>query len=351
MKEITTFNSIYCSGLFIPNQASVTAISLLFDKVYLPNNIEFAINFAKHYTIKSDSTRYKDMSIKDMENENPTDPFNELNDSQKETAYKYLDWTMNFAQSNHELFGNIFESNIFVDNNPIKVDLIEKGKNGAKNKYKASISPMELTGDDLNEITNLIQKGYVPVVGNIHGKKSLEKFGTTDIGAKQLASILAMQSIEMFFPSTEPVPAQMILEARDKLSDHLPVYWSSMLKLSKELKPLVENCTTHSEIINEGKEMIDTIVRPALIDLNDKIEKERKQWFYKIFGRAYKGLKMVASNPPITQEQLIKSSLLLGADTAVGIANDFQKVESMKSEAGLTYLLELSTLAKRPNKS
>lgn len=351
MKELTTFNAIYCSGLFIPNQASVTAISLLFDKVYLPNNIEFAIDFAKHYTITSNSELYKGISIKDIENENPIDPFNLLNNSQKETAYKYIAWSLSFVQTNRELFNNIFESNIFADGEPYKVDLIEKGKNGEKNKYKVSLAPMQLTGEDLNKIPNLIKEGYVPVVGNIHGKKSLEKFGTTDIGAKQLASILAMQSIEMFFPSTEPVPAQIILEARDKLSDHLPVYWSSMLKLSTELKPLIENCTTHSEIINEGKEMIDTIIRPALIDLNDKIEKERKQWFYKIFGRAYSGLKMVASNPPITQEQLIKSSLLLGADTAVGIANDFQKVESIKSEAGLTYLLELSTLVKRPNKT
>lgn len=347
MKELTNFNAIYCSGLLIPNQASVAAISLLFEKVYLPNNIELVVDFAKQYRINGGKDSHKGIKVEPVENDCSDDPFSVLNDEQKETAHKYLDWSMGFARANHALFDDVFESDAFADGNPYKVELIEQGKKGEKNQYRVSYSPMRLHGEDDESIPNLINKGYVPVVGNIHSKGFVNQFDANSLGAKQLAAILAMKSIEMYFPATEPVPADIILEAREKLSEHLPVYWSSMLKLSKELKPLVQECNSTEEVLNEGMELIDTVVRPALIDLNDKIEKERKQWFYRVFGRVYKGLKMAAGNPPVTQEQLLRSSLVLGADTAMGIANDFQKAEMMKSEAGLTYLLELGSLAKR----
>lgn len=346
MQELSSFKAVYCSGLMIPNQASVAALSLIFDKVHIPNNIEFAVDFARNYKMNGSSERYKALQI-ETEDGAEGDPFKGLNEKQKDTAFKYLDWTIQIARNNSPLFGEVFETNIFENGDPVKVDLLEEGKNGKLNKYRVSQAPMKLTGDDPQNIPNLIKKGFVPVVGNIHSKGFSQNFKSNSSTAKQLASILAMQSIEMFFPAPEAVHPDVILEAREKLKEHLPVYWSSMLKLSKELKPLVEHCNSPLEVINEGQELIDSLVRPSLIDLNHKIEQERKLWFYRIFGRVYKGLKMVAGKPPVTQEQLIKSSLLLGSDTVMGIASDLQKIETMKSEAGLTYLLELGSLLKK----
>jgi hypothetical protein len=346
MKELSSFKAVYCSGLMIPNQASVAALSLIFDKVHIPNNIEFAVDFARNYKLSSRSDRYKALEIKG-EIGSDEDPFKGLNEQQKETALKYLDWSIQIARNNSPLFGEVFETNIFENGQPLKVDLLEEGPKGELNKYRVYQAPMQLTGDDPQNIPNLIKQGFVPVVGNIHSKGFPQKFESNSTTAKQLASILAMQSIEMFFPAPEAVNPDVILEAREKLRDHLPVFWSSMLKLSKELKPLVEQCNSPLEVVNEGRELIDCLVRPSLIDLNHKIEQERKLWFYRIFGRLYKGLKMVAGKPPVTQEQLIRSSLLLGTDTVMGIASDLQKIETMKSEAGLTYLLELGSLLKK----
>ncbi|CDT45049.1 hypothetical protein [Vibrio coralliirubri] len=346
MKELSSFKAVYCSGLMIPSQSSVAALSLIFDKVHIPNNIEFAVDFAKRYKIRGTSEQYKGLQIK-AEDGSDDDPFKGLSDEQKETAFKYLDWSIQVARNNSPLFGEVFETNVFEGGDPLKVELVEEGKNGGLNKYRVSQSPMQLAGDDSDNIPTLIKNGFVPVVGNIHSKAFPQNFKSNSSTAKQLAAILAMQSIEMFFPAPEAVHPEIILEARDKLKEHLPVYWSSMLKLSKELKPLVEHCNSPLEVIQEGQELVDSLVRPSLIDLNHKIEQERKLWFYRIFGRVYKGLKMVAGKPPVTQEQLIKSSLLLGTDTVMGIASDLQKVETMKSEAGLTYLLELGSLLKK----
>ena len=101
---------------------------------------------------------------------------------------------------------------------------------------------------------------------------------------------------------------------------------------------------TPQEISAIGTELVDTIVRPALTDLNHKIELERKQWFRRVFGGVFKALKVAAANPPLTQEQLIRSSLMLGADAAMNVSEHLYKVEAMKAQAGLTYLLDLNAL-------
>lgn len=344
MKSITRFNAVYCSGLVIPNQATIAALCLIFDKIFLPNNIENVIDFAKRYKIKGvkdgDIDGYR---IKSNNNNNQSDPFKDLTEREKETAFSYIEWSRRVGVRNFELFDeDIFETQFFEGGKPMYATLIEKGVNGQLNAYKVYSSSMSLIQDD-NKVEELVDKGYVPVVGAFHSD-SKNKYDSGSITAKQLASILAMQSIEMFFPAPQDAPAELILEARDKLSEHLPVFWSSMLKLSVDLRLLIESTNIHTEIIREGMNLVDTSVRPALIDLNDKIEKDRKLWFYRIFGHVYKGLKVIAGKPPVSQEQLIRSSLLLGTDTAMEVVSDYHNQEQMKNSVGLTYLLELDAL-------
>lgn len=165
-----------------------------------------------------------------------------------------------------------------------------------------------------------------------------------DITAKELASILAMKSVEMLFPPTKDVEPDLILEARYKLSDQLPPFWSAMFKLTKDLKTLIKDCNSESELIKEGVFLVDTVVRPALIDLSTKMEKERKDWFYKILAPIQKCLRVLVGNPPVTQQQLITSALVLSSDVAMSAAENMRTIEKLKSEAGLTYLLDLSKL-------
>jgi hypothetical protein len=47
-----TFECVYTSGLLI-EPSFLTALSLIFDKIYILNNIEFVIEFSKHYTFNA----------------------------------------------------------------------------------------------------------------------------------------------------------------------------------------------------------------------------------------------------------------------------------------------------------
>lgn len=38
------FTGIYCSGLFIPNSSMLTSLCILFDQVYLVDNLEYVLS-------------------------------------------------------------------------------------------------------------------------------------------------------------------------------------------------------------------------------------------------------------------------------------------------------------------
>lgn len=347
--NLSQFRAVYCSGMVIPDHEEVTALSLLFEKVHLPNNIELVREFAKHYQIRPSSKAPKAdaIQVKSAEGENP---FSDLPPKQYETAMHYIAWGMNFAHSYAPLFGEVLESELFPENKIVDVKLIKEGGPGEKNTYAVSFSnTAQLRGDDQDYFPRLLSSGYVPVVGRFHNASEFK--GKADaMTAKQLASLLAMKSVQMVLPRTKAANPLIILEARERLKDQLPPFWSAMLKTSVELKNLIADCPNHYEVTREATDLVDRLVRPAVIDLSAKLEKERKDWFYKILSPIRSGLRLLVGNPPLTQQQLITNALVLASDTCVAVADNMRTIESLKQEAGLSYLLDLSDLVSNDDK-
>ena len=130
--------------------------------------------------------------------------------------------------------------------------------------------------------------------------------------SKSLASLLAMKSVELAIPAMKEVEPEMILEARDCLKDQLPLFWTSMLKLFMKLKSEINQDMKHNDIFFETREIIDTTVLPALVELKNKIYKDKKSWFYKILNSAFDGVKMLMGNPKLTTESLVVTGLTTG---------------------------------------
>ena len=138
--------------------------------------------------------------------------------------------------------------------------------------------------------------------------------------------------------------AETILEARHKLREHLPVFWSTMLKLSVELKNRIEEEMPIDQMLYEGQEIVNTTVRPALIDLKNKLERDRKNWFHKILGPASNGVKMLIGNPSLSTSNLMLAGLAMGSNIAIDFSSHARKVNELQCESGLTYLLKLDDI-------
>jgi hypothetical protein len=243
-----------------------------------------------------------------------------------------------------ELFGTVFESELFPDNKVVETRLVKDGMPGEPNTYRVSFtSTAELRGGDEGYFPNLIANGYVPVVGHFH-EASLASSSPDAATAKELAALIAMKSVQMVLPRTRGAMPELVLEARERLHDQLPPFWSSMFKASVELKRLIAECHTHYEVAREATDLVDRMIRPAVIDLAAKLEKERKDWFYKILSPLRSGLRLLAGNPPLNQQQLLTSALILASDTCISVSENMRAIDSLKREAGLTYLLDLSDI-------
>jgi hypothetical protein len=339
VKSLTQFRAVHCSGAFIPDDSAVVALSLLFEKVHLPNNIELIRQFVQRYRITPSRARRESVTV---ESDDGGDLFSDLTTVQQETAKRYLALAMRFAHLHSELFGEVFESELFPNNKIVDVKLLKGEKHGEQNLYRLTFSNQAvIKGGDENYFPNLLAAGYVPVVGRF---SNVSPFVNTpdEATAKQLAALLAMKSVEMVIPRTRAARPDLILEARDRLRDQLPPFWSSMFKASVELKKLIAGSKSHYEVSREATDLVDRTIRPAVIDLATKLEKERKDWFYKILSPVRTGLRLLIGNPPLSQQQMLTSALVLASDACASVAENMRTIEALKSEAGLSYLLDLA---------
>lgn len=347
------FTGIYCSGLFIPNPSMLTSLCILFDQVYLANNLEYVFSFSKKYRITLNDKKLKDkcdhMVFKPIvENDEMSgekeDPLGGLAQEQRETVRAYLMQAQLFFIRNHELLGNVIKSDMLPDNSPFEVELIKKGNAGELNTYAVREKSLHVSLYGLQQMNKLIDQGAFPIIGKYH--INLENGHKERFCSKSLASLLAMKSVELVLPAMKKAEPEIILEARDRLKDQLPLFWASMLKLSTKLKAEINQDMKPNDIFFETQEIVDTTVLPALVELKEKINKEKKSWFYKILNPMYDGVKMFIGNPKLTTENLIITGLTTGMNINSNFVEQEYEIQKIKREAGLTFLLRLDELLK-----
>jgi len=324
------------------NPAMITAMSLLFEKIYLPNQLEIVIELSKKYKIKTSINKEMELKFERTEGDKKIieNPLENLTSEQQKTAQDYLIIAHQFCMQNHELFPSVFETDLLENNQVFNVELIEQGKNGELNKYRVSTNPLQVTIEGMHELENRLKKGSVPLIGL--GDFDLTTTRQKNVPDSSIAALIAMQSIEMVLPSTIGVKPELILEAREKLSDHLPQFWSVMLKFSKEGKEIIKNSRSLEEVNQECKNLVDTNIRPVLIDLNEKLAKDRKHWFYKILSPVGDSMKFLMGKPNVTNLDLLTTSISLATNVGVDYLNHKRKLNELKDEAGLTYLIKLA---------
>lgn len=340
-KRLSSFEGAYLSGFFMKNQSMVTAMSLLFEKIYLPNQLELVIELSKKYKIKTLIDEEYEFKFERIDGDKliAENPLQDLTPSQQKTARDYLLIAHQFCMRNHELFPTIFETDFLENNKVYDVELVEKGKNGALNKYRVKTNPLNVTTDGMHELESRLKRGSVPIIGL--GEFDLSTTKINNIPDSSVAALIAMKSIEMILPGTKGVNPELILEAREKLSDHLPQFWSVMLKFSKEGQEIIKNSKSSEEANFECRNLVDTNIRPVLIDLNEKIIRDRKNWFYKILSPVGNSLKFFVGKPHLTNMDLLTTSMSLATNVGVDYLNHKRKLSELKDEAGLTYLIQL----------
>jgi len=153
--------------------------------------------------------------------------------------------------------------------------------------------------------------------------------------------------MDVVLPRTKAVDAETILEARERLRDYLPPFWAAMLKLSREIEQKTNSAMSPDDIGRQCQETVDTVVRPALVELREKLLKERRNWFYKIITPVARGLRVMIGRPPLTPVDLVYSGLSLGTSVGSEIIEEIARANLISQDSGLTYLLEVGDFVER----
>ncbi len=318
----------------------------MFDKIHILNNFEYVIEFSKKYRFnvppKSKIIELANgVEIQPYSKKIKDDPLSGLNDKERFTAKMYLAYVHNFAWKYSELFGGVIYCSLFQKNDPLEVKLVKKGAPGKLNTYRVRLRTLTVCTGGLDELNHLVEKGCVPILGNPYLQLKDLKSQVFKQSALSLASLLAVKSLNLILPQTKPAQSEVILEARERLKDYLLPFWASMLSLAGTYKSLLSQNISIHDFENECDNIVDTTVRPKLIDIKQKMLKERKNWFYRVITPAINGVKVFAAKPPLTTTDIITSSISAGANVALDIVKQSYALDSTSKQAGLTFLIEL----------
>ena len=134
MSTLDSFKALYCGGAFIADPAAVTAMSLLFERIYLPNDLEIVADFARTYRFVEPCE--VDVNI-EARSEDAGDPFAGLNNSQRATAMQYLGGTAHFVSLYAPLYGTVFEAPTFPRTAPSMSSSFERERQGNSIRTKS----------------------------------------------------------------------------------------------------------------------------------------------------------------------------------------------------------------------
>jgi len=124
----------------------------------------------------------------------------------------------------------------------------------------------------------------------------------------------------------------------------LSLFWASMLKMSIELKRRITQDISPEELEKEAADICNSIVRPSLIELNEKLTKDRKNWFHRIIAPITTGLTTMIAKPPVTTADLVTSGIALGTNVAINSIEQLKRIRAASQDSGLTYLIKLDEL-------
>lgn len=156
---------------------------------------------------------------------------------------------------------------------------------------------------------------------------------------KLLASIMAMECVNLVLPEIGELQPNQILEARSELSKCVTPFRISLLRLAKELNASIENSSSNDEVIAAAKFIAETEVYPSLLELKAELDKPKKGWLPRTWTLTKKVPSLIASYATLNLEKAGPDTIsALGDWLVAGFSQE-------KPRSNYYYLLKLKEVA------
>jgi len=335
------FSAVYGSGFFIPNPKLLTALCLVFDQIHILNPQRFIYDYAmQHPSPYATGPEPFDTSRVKIRQNDMWVPF-PLPPEQREAMANYMLECKRFWIKNASLHGAVIQTDMFTGQEPLPtqyghIDPDDLRDPRALGEINFSIQTSNV---DVKQLLNdMLARGAAPVFDNSSSVVSAAQHAPST--TRQVASLLALQASIMALPEVRPARPEVILEARERLRDHLPAFWSYMYQLSREFRTHIGEGMTLQEAQKECTDFIDTKITPVLLNTRQKMMREYSNWFYKIITPVADGIELAAGKSNLTWAGL--TAILL--KTLGNIVKNFTSDDNQSINAGLTFLIKLRAI-------
>ena len=180
----------------------------------------------------------------------------------------------------------------------------------------------------------------IPVVNdNAHLPVPASAGASPKNNEKLLASILAMECIDLTLPQLRPLSPEEVVAARKELDQYLQPFRKAILLMTQKLNSAISEDSTSAEIVKSASFLAKTEVLPTLAELSNELNKPAKGWAARGFEVVRQAPALVAAYYAVTTEQFVAAALAVAGGLLVDLREKSRTREAARS--GLYYLLKL----------
>jgi hypothetical protein len=154
---------------------------------------------------------------------------------------------------------------------------------------------------------------------------------------------LAGECFRLLVPAVKDANAEDLLEVRDKLQTELLAFRMMLNRLCKGLRPLLSDRPDRAKVAREAAYVVETTVKPALADLQRRIELEKGTLLRRTFGAAIGWIPVLAEAYVAPSPGLIAKALERASGDARSLLEAAHGITAA-GDPGLSFILEARRL-------
>lgn len=160
---------------------------------------------------------------------------------------------------------------------------------------------------------------------------------------KALSTIAAMQCVAMALPHVRPLPPEKVMQMRAEFQPYMKPFRRAVLRLAGQLNNAITEGADFKDVEAAANALVETEVRPQLLELKDALEKPANGLLDKAYGLAKQTPELAASCMTMPVSATIARALVGVAGLLFKVKADAEKKDELTRSA-YYYLLRISRI-------
>jgi hypothetical protein len=168
--------------------------------------------------------------------------------------------------------------------------------------------------------------------------------GDLKANAKQLATIMALESVQFVLPNIRPMSIPELAAFRAETKDLVQPFRRAMLRLSKELNAAILSDTPLNDVKKEARFIAETTVEPELEQLKADLARPNKPWYRRVVDLVTAAPSIAGAFATMPTSLAIAKALAKATIILADIRDSQLEQEGIGKRGGFHYLLRIERL-------